>query len=262
MKNIIIFIISTLFSINAFSQVHTGYEIIEKNKEQMTTQNTQYENTMTLINKRGQKRIRGVKRFDVTDANNNKSTLVQFTYPADVKNTCLLSLEHEDKEDDRWLFLPALNSSRRIPSADISKSFMGTDFTYEDLAQDNIDEFDYLYKGDEEFNGIKCHIIEAKPKTEIKKKESGYSKRILYVSIQNFLVIHVKYFNKNDLLFKTFTGEDIRQIRDLNKWRFYKMTMNNIERNSKTVLEIKNYKINEDIKIDMFTKRYIESFGR
>ena len=253
-------IFSCIFALNGYSQ--TGREVMEKNIIQLTTQSAEYESYMTLLNKRGQKRVREVKRFEITDDNGNKSYLVQFTYPADVEGTSLLTIEYSDRDDDSWLFLPALNQSRRIPSTDISKSFMSTDFTYEDLKKDDIDEFEYKLIGKDTINGIKCNIIEATPKTEKKKKETGYSKRILYVSEQHYLVVCVKYYNKKGAFFKEYIGEDIRQIENTNKWRIFKMTMYNLEREHKTILETKNYLINKGIKEDIFTKRYVESFSK
>jgi outer membrane lipoprotein-sorting protein len=258
-KIALIFFALCVGAFNVYSQ--TGYDIMKKNEAQITCKSTQYENTMTLINKRGQKRIRGVKRYEITDKNNNKSTLIQFIYPADVEGTSLLSIEYNDKDDDRWLYLPALKQSRRIPSADISKSFMGTDFTYEDLEKDNIEKFDYKLTGTESVGDYDCYVIEATPKTAAKKKESGYSKRTLYVTKEHNIVVHVKYYDKNNVFVKEFVGEELKQIDGSEKWRLYKKTMSNIKRASQTVIEIKSYHLNQSINSDYFTKRYIEYVG-
>ena len=243
-------------------QAITGLEVMQRNKEQLHCSTMSYDNTLTLVNKNGQKRERSMKRQEKTDANDNKQTLIQFTQPADVKWTALLTIEHSKQDDDRWLYMPALKKSRRIPTSDISKSFMGTDFTYEDLGTEEIEEFNYEYIGQEteSTSGVKCHHIVATPKTPAKAKESGYSKRELFVSADHYVVVHVKYYDKKGALIKEFRGDDLRPVGS--KWRFHSLTMKDLKRKGYTQIKVRNYAIDSEIGDNVFTKGYMESFTK
>ena len=96
---------------------------------------------MTLINKRGKMRKRTVL-FLSKDYGKDSKSITYFQSPADVKGTGFLSWEYDDpsKDDDRWLYLPALKKTRRISGSSKNDYFMGTDFTYDDLGDRSVDE--------------------------------------------------------------------------------------------------------------------------
>lgn len=238
-----------------FCSAQTGMEIMQKNKEMVGFKTLQSDNTLTITNKNGQKRTRKINKTEALDADDNKSMLVTFTYPADVEGTGLLSLE---KTDDRWLYMPSLKQTRRIPSSDLSSSFMGTDFTYEDLESEDISEFNYEYSGLETVDGQKCHHIVATPKTDKKKKESGYSKRELFVTADRYAVLYVRFYDKKGVFFKELKGIDLRKIPNSDKWRFYQMKMTNLKKKSSTSFEVGSYVLDAKLAPDTFTKRSLE----
>ena len=208
--------------------------------------------TMTLINARGQKIIRQMKSFTLEGENGDKSLMI-FLTPADVKGTKMLTHEHINKDDDQWMYLPALKRVKRIASRNKSGSFMGSEFSYEDTA--NASWKKYTYANDLEeviFNGIKCYKGTRYPKD----KNSGYTKQITWIDMQNLLVQKVEYFDRKKEHLKTAIFTEYKNIDGI--WRMGKIEMTNHQNSKQTILEWTNDKIKVGLSSKDFTKRKLK----
>lgn len=150
--------------------------------------------TFTVSDSAGRKRVRKTVRRSLEFADGTKS-LIFFESPADVRDTGLLSIDYDDgnKEDDQWLYLPSLHRATRIATSDKSGSFMGTDISYSDMTKKDTRAYDYqiveksVKIGDED-----CWLLEARPKTDKEKKETGYVKTQAWVSKAKLMPVQVK----------------------------------------------------------------------
>ncbi|WP_304545889.1 outer membrane lipoprotein-sorting protein [Sulfurimonas microaerophilic] len=211
------------------------------------------EMTMTLINASAQKRERKMKMIVLENDSGDKS-LMTFLSPADVKGTKFLNYEHVNKDDDQWLYLPALKRVKRIASKSKSGSFMGSEFSYEDLSSFSIDKF--IFKGDAKLvtlNGKKMYEVQRKPKS----KYSGYTKQVSWVDPKTFLIKKVDYYDRKHELLKTALFENYKKISGV--WRVGKMTMINHQNDKKTLLVWKNEKIKTGLKPKDFHKRVLKN---
>jgi len=210
------------------------------------------EMSMTLINANHQKRERKMKMIILEKDSGNKS-LMTFLSPPDVKGTKFLNYEHTNKDDDQWLYLPALKRVKRIASKNKSGSFMGSEFSYEDLSSFNINK--YTFEGDakeESFNGEKVYVGERIPQS----KSSGYTKQISWVDTKDFLIKKVEYYDRKHELLKTALFENYKKISGV--WRVGKMTMTNHQNDKKTTLVWKNETLKNGLKEKNFHKRVLK----
>ena len=137
-------LITTLLVVNVFAM--TNQEVANKNDKVMSGfKDSKSDMIMTLINANGQKRTRKMSMIILEKDGGDKS-LMTFVSPKDVKGTKFLSYSHINKDDDQWLYLPALKRVKRIASKNKSGSFMGSEFSYEDLSSFDADK--YSYTGD------------------------------------------------------------------------------------------------------------------
>jgi len=240
------------------AQQPTGREVMKKYKAQEKTNDSSVEIKMTLINSRGSQRERQITQITKTDENDNRKTLIRFISPADVKGTGFLSIEYSDREDDNWLYLPALRKTRRIAGSDKTDNFMGSEFTYEDLSSEDLNAFEYKLMGSDNVNGVDTWKVAAIAVDPKKVEETGYSKRELWIDKENYVVIQIKYYDKDGAYVKVLKSSDIKQVPGSDKWRAYKMEMDNKLNNKKTVLLLENYVINKGMEDKYFTKRYLE----
>ena len=119
----------------------TGRDIMVKVDERPDGDEQRSVMKMTLINRRGKTRERSLLMY-TKDYGKDSKSLMYFQSPGDVKGTGFLAWDYDypKKDDDQWLYLPALKKSRRISSSSRNDYFMGTDFTYDDMGDRNVDE--------------------------------------------------------------------------------------------------------------------------
>lgn len=208
---------------------------------------------MTLINKRGRTRERTVLSYQ-KDYGKDTKAIMLFQKPADVKGTSFLSWEYNDpeKDDDRWLYLPALKKVRRISGSSKNDYFMGTDFTYDDLGGRSVDEDIHELLHEEEVDGVKCWVVESAPKD----KDYMYSKVIRWIRQDSYVAAKAEYYDKMGLMMKILTISDVREQDGF--WTIFKMKMDNKQEKHKTILELEDMHYNTKVKDSMFKVSNLE----
>lgn len=215
---------------------------------------------MVLIDKNGDERIRSIRSFD-KDKGEDKQRIMFFLSPADVKDTGFLTYDYDDydKDDDQWLYLPALRKSKRIASSDKSGSFMGSDFNYSDMTRRNLDDYDFKILKEDEVRGHKVWLIESKPRSRDVIDETGYEKSVVFVRQDNFVVVRaVNWVNEGNRL-KYLDVEKLEKIDGI--WTILAMSMTTKQGKvtlHKTNLYFDNVKYNQNLTEDMFSVRRLE----
>lgn len=178
---------------------------------------------MILRNKHGQvsERDLRVRALEVPD--DGTRSLSIFDSPADVKGTVLLTHTHKSRPDDQWLYLPALERVKRIAAQNKSGSFMGSEFSYEDIATQTIEKYSYKWLRDETCADQDCHVIERRP---LDNKNSGYTRQIVWMDKEHLRMWKVEYYDRKDSLLKTLTFKDYRLYLE-QFWRPHDMAMVN-----------------------------------
>ena len=243
---LLLFAMSTLFSL-------TNYEAAQKSEAVMSGfEDAVSKMQMTLINTRGQQKSRTMN-MQVLEGKDEDKSLMEFLTPADVKGTKFLSYEHIDKDDDQWMYLPALKRVKRISSKNKSGAFMGSEFSYEDLSAFNVKKYTYTDKLDEvTVDGVAMYKGESKPVS----KYSGYTKLITWMNAETFLISKVEYYDRKKKLLKTAYFEDYKNYGDVH--RIGKITMKNIQNDKTTILVWSDEKIKTGLKEKDFHKRYLK----
>ncbi len=215
---------------------------------------------MVLIDKNGDERIRSIRSFE-KDKGEDKQRIMFFLSPADVKDTGFLTYDYDayEKDDDQWLYLPALRKTKRIASSDKSGSFMGSDFNYSDMTRRNLDDYEFKILKEDKVRGDKVWLIESKPKTRKVIEETGYQKAVLFVRQDNFVVIRaVNWVSQSDNL-KYLDVEKLEKINGI--WTILQMSMTTKRGKStlhKTNLYFDNVKYQQKLTNDMFSIRRLE----
>ena len=204
---------------------------------------------MVLRNKRGDESRRQlrVKVLEV-DGDGDRSVFV-FDHPRDVKGTALLVHAHRDKADDQWLYLPALKRVKRISSSNRSSSFMGSEFSYEDLGAQEVEKFTYRYLRDEPCGNLTCTVSERIPTD----RKSGYSRRLVWRDRDELRIWKVEYHDRKDAHLKTLILEDYEQYLD-RYWHARRMMMVNHLTGKNTVLTWTNFRFRTDLNAHDFTR--------
>lgn len=154
--------------------------------------------TMLLIDKHGQQRRRTIRSLSM-DQGADTLSLMFFLAPGDVKGTGFLTHDYAAaaRDDEQWLYLPALKKSKRIAASDKSGSFMGSDFTYADLTKKRLDDYTYSFNPEQRQATVyerPCWVIDSLPRGQRVIEETGYLRSTLFVRQDNFMVVRAIHF--------------------------------------------------------------------
>lgn len=215
---------------------------------------------MILIDKQGKQRVRKMKNYSM-DKGEDKQNAIFFLSPADVRNTAFLTYDYDDsaKDDDQWLYLPALKKTKRIASSDKSSSFMGSDFTYSDMTSRDINDYTYRIAKESEVRDHKVWVMESIPKTKKTIDETGYIKSYMFVRQDNFVVVRALHLLKDGGKKKYLDVKKLEKIDGI--WVGTEIEMKTTKDKKtlhKTILKLNNVKFNQDLDDSFFTVRRIE----
>jgi hypothetical protein len=164
-----------------------------------------------------------------------------------VKGVALLIVNHPDRASDQWMWTPALERDRRIALQDRSTRFFGTDFSFEDLEERDVNQFDYKLAGEESFDGQPCWKIESKPKES---KSSQYTSSLLTVRKDIYVVIQIENYAKDNLV-RRIHYSDVQKQDAI--WTPRTMEVFDANRKSRTVLKLEKLQYNIPMKDESFT---------
>ena len=189
--------------------------------------------TMTLTNAEGRKRTRRLtwQTLEADAPGEGDRSLTVFHEPRDIEGTAFLSHTHIDRDDDQWLYLPALKRVKRIASSNKSSAFVGSEFAYEDLLSDEVEKFDYRWLEDTVCGEWRCFVVERRPRYA----NSGYTRQLVWIDQEEFRPVEIEYYDRKGRLQKTLAFEDYRQYVD-RFWRAHVMRMENHQTQKTTVL--------------------------
>lgn len=220
------------FSANAESPEEKGFRLAKENEKA----NTGFIGElallkMILINAHGDKTTRKMKSFIKERENEGDYSINEFLWPADVKGTKLLTHAFKEKDDDQWLYMPAIKRVKRISSRNKSGSFMGSEFSYEDMGSQEPEKFNYKFIKSGKMGKHPVAVVERYPKD----KNSAYSKQITYEDTDRHVILKVEYFDRKGELLKVASFTNVKKVFK-NMYRAHKIHMKNVQTKKESIL--------------------------
>jgi hypothetical protein len=197
---------------------------------------------MVLIDAYGAKTTRVMQGKVREVSGDGDQSLMTFLNPKDVKGTKMLTHSHKKEDDDQWLFLPTVKRVKRISSSNKSSSFMGSEFSFEDLGSQETDKYNFKWLKD---------VTIGKEKTKgwqverVPKSNSGYSKMIMTVSSQLMNPVKIDYYDRKGKILKEarFSGFKSYKIGNKTLWRASKIHMKNLQTKKESTMEWKSRRL-------------------
>jgi len=202
---------------------------------------------MVLISTSGKESLRRLRVRVLEVADDGDKNLAIFDAPADVKGAAFLSHTHIRKADDQWLYLPSLKRVKRIAPANKTAPFMGSEFSYEDLASPEVEKYTYKYVGEDTTGGQASFLLERYPVD----KHSGYSRQLVWVERDRYISLKIEFYDRRGEKFKTLVSSGFKQYLD-RYWRASEMDMENHRSGKRSMLRWANYQFRQDIKAQDF----------
>jgi hypothetical protein len=212
------------------------------------------EMVMILRNKNGQESRRKMTNKILEVQGDGDKSLSLFHTPRDVRGTALLTYSHKSGDDQQWLYLPALKRVKRINSRNKSGSFVGSEFSYEDISSQEVEEYSYKYLKDESFDGHACTVSEYYP---VDTKNSGYTRQVVWRDKDEYRVRKVEYYDRKNSLLKTLTIKNYQQYEG-QYWRAKEMNMLNHRTGKSTILLYSKYQFRTGLAESDFTQNSLK----
>lgn len=257
MKTISFLLLLTLFltsSILAETPQREGYRIYEEmDRRDQGFGDVISRQEMVLRNKRGQESRRALRMMILEGQEDGDKMLIVFEKPMDIKGTALLTHGHIKRDDDQWLYLPALGRVKRISGASKAGSFMGSEFSFEDLGTQEIEDYSYLLLSKEEYQGEEMFLVERIPID----KKSGYSRQVTWIDQSEYRLHKVDFYDRKKALLKTLTVSGYKRYLDT-YWRPDSFLMVNHQTGKSTQINVSDYNFQTGLKEKDFTKNSLK----
>ncbi|MBI4715935.1 MAG: outer membrane lipoprotein-sorting protein [Nitrospirae bacterium] len=205
---------------------------------------------MTLTTREGGMRLREMTLLRRNDPAGRQKYFIYFHNPADVAGTTFMVHKYPGRDDDRWLFIPAINLVNRIAARDSRSSFVGSDFTYEDVSGRDLEGDTHRLLREEDLKGRKAYVVESVPKSA-----AEYTRKLAWIDPTTFLPIKEEYYDVQGALYKTFTSDEVKEVQGFPT--VTKRTMSNVKTGHKTETVFERIQYNVGLGGDLFSERYL-----
>ena len=221
-------------------------QIVEESERRTNASSERYEGSLRVVDAKGKI---ADKRwiFMRLGSHGSSKAVLRFTEPAEVKGVSLLIVNHPDRASDQWMWTPALQRERRIALQDRSTRFFGTDFSFEDLEERDVNQYDYRLLDEQTIDGVMCWHIESTPS---QKKISQYTRSGVWIRKDTYAFAQVDNFIKADLV-RRLKYSDFVQV--LSIWTARRLEMTDLRRNSRTILTLDKLQYNIPLREEDFT---------
>ncbi len=164
--------------------------------------------TMRLVNAQGSLRERTLNLWRVnTGTAGDQRYLITFEAPADVRGMGFLVWKSASREDDRWLYFPALKAVKRVAADDKRSSFVGSDFTYEDISGRDVGEEEHVLVRQENVGDRPAHVVESKPRSA-----ASYARRLSWIDTERWVPLKEEYYDAEGKLQRSFHADSVASV--------------------------------------------------
>ena len=224
--------------------------IVEEAQKRTNATSQRYEGLLQVFDAKG--KISDKRwTFERLGSHGQSKAVLRFTGPAEVKGIALLVINHPDRASDQWMWTPALERDRRIALQDRSTRFFGTDFSFEDLEERDVEQYRYELLADDAIDGAACWKIQSTPKET---KSSQYTRSLVWVRKDNYAFARIENF-VNDQTVRRLNYLDLANVQGI--WTARVLEMADLRRGSRTRLTLDKLQYNVPMKDEDFTLQAI-----
>lgn len=238
----------------------TAAQVARAVDDRDTGKDSRSEFRMKLFDRRGRARERALSLLMMRRAEGDR-LLIRFTFPNDIRGTGFLVWEHPQKDDERFLYLPSLGRVRRIAGSEAQESFVGSDFSYEDIGGREFDDYSYALLGDASWTAPDGAARPAYRLESTRKDKSAEFPRVVSLVLKDsFVVVQADVFNRRNEKQKVYTVKRLQQVQGI--WTVFESVMTNDLDKTRTELVVEKVAYNTGVREDAFTRRELEAAAK
>src|SRR5437763_1381323 len=246
-----IVLLAIALAIHAHSALaQNARQIVEEAQKRTDAKSQRYEGLLQVFDAKGKVSDKRWS-FERLGAHGQSKSVLRFSAPAEVKGVALLVVNHPDRASDQWMWTPAIERDRRIALQDRSTRFFGTDFSFEDLEERDVNQFEYTLVGDDAVDGAACWKIESRPRES---KSSQYTRSLVWVRKYTYAFARIENY-VNDQAVRRLAYSDFHNVQGV--WTATQLEMADLRRSSRTRLTLDKLEYNVTLKEEDFTLQAI-----
>jgi hypothetical protein len=238
-----------VLSVHVFA-ADNARQIVDEAQKRTQASSQRYEGLLQVFDNRGKI---SDKRWTLErlGSHGQSKVVLRFTSPADVKGVALLIVNHPDRASDQWMWTPGIERDRRIALQDRSTRFFGTDFSFEDLEERDVNQYDYVLLGDDAVDGAACWKIQSTPREA---KGSQYTRSVVWIRKDNYAFARIESFIKDQVV-RRLAYSNLQNVQGI--WTATQLEMTDLRRGSRTRLTLDKLEYNLPLKEESFTLQAI-----
>jgi hypothetical protein len=239
----------------------TAEQIARSVQDRDTGRDSRAELRMKLFDRRGRARDRALTLLTLRRAEGDRS-LIRFTYPNDIRGTGFLVWEHPQGDDERFLYLPSLGRVRRIAGSEAQESFVGSDFSYEDIGGREFDDYTYTLLDENASWTVAGGRSRPAYRLESRRKDTAveFPRVVSLVLKDSFVVVQADVHNRRDEKQKVYTVGRLEQVQGI--WTVLASVMTNDLDRTRTELAVDKIAYNTGLTEAAFSRRELEGAAR
>lgn len=205
--------------------------------------------SMTLINQQGGERKRELTMLRKNMGSGGEQRYYMYFHaPPDVRGTTFLVWKYPVKDDDRWIFIPAIKLVRRIAASDRRSSFVGSDFTYEDISGRDVSDETHTLLRSETLEDRPCYVLESRPVAG-----TGYARRVSWIDSEHWIPLKEEYFDGREQKIRVFSADRVEEIGG--HWTATRRTMRTLQTGQRTEVTFQDVSYDQGLPDNLFTER-------
>jgi hypothetical protein len=245
---LVFFVTSRYAGVEVGHAADNARQIVDEQQKRSDSKSERYEGLLQVFDSRG-KTTEKRWTFERLGSNGQSKSVIRFTAPAEVKGVALLVVNHPDRASDQWMWTPAIERDRRIALQDRSTRFFGTDFSFEDLEDRDVDQYNYALLGEEALDGAACWKIQSIPRQS---KSSQYTKSVVWIRKDNYAFAQIESYVIAQVV-RRLSYSDISNIQGI--WTARELKMTDLRRGTITRLALDKVEYNLPLKDENFTSQ-------
>jgi hypothetical protein len=222
---------------------------------------TRVDATFVLTGSDGQSRERRAKGFSrLADNGADSARLTRFSAPANIAGTAILSVENSDREDDVWVYLPALHKVRRLAAAEKRDSFAGTDFSHGDVIGYKVAAWTHKYLRKDTLDGVDTAVIESLPLNDEVQQSTGYSRRVSWIRLDNGITVQGEVYDEHGELLKRYFARDLKEVDSSSRhWQPMELEMKNVQSGHDSVIRYEHFEVGVELPAKTFSAHGLDN---
>lgn len=242
--------LATLVALAPAVFAQSARDIVAEAQRRTDAKSERYEGVLQVFDSKGKI---ADKRWNLQrlGSHGDSRVVLRFTEPPEVKGVAMLIVNHPDRASDQWMWTPAIERDRRIALQDRSTRFFGTDFSFEDLEERDVNQYDYTLLGDDSVDGAACWKLQSTPKQT---KSSQYTKSIVWIRKDTYAFARIENYVK-DAPVRRLSYSDFQNVQGI--WTARELEMADLRRGSRTRLTLDKLQYNVPMKDEDFTLQAI-----